>query len=1036
MRSIQFSIILLSLALALLGMWMVPRLQFNFQPNYGQRSISISYIYPAASAEIVEQALTTPIEGGVSLIRGVKHIKSEANRGRGYTRVEIEEDADIDQVRFEIAQMMRQLYRQFPVEVPYPQILLNDPDSKQLDPTLVSYSYSGIRESHELFRYVTDVLSPKLSTVDGVYEIRVDGTERIEWHISYRASQLQSIGIDPREIQTMIREYLFEAGLTYVRDGLLVHYAKLTPLELEGLLQQVLPLSRGGIIKYIALSDIIDIRQSTERPRRHYRVNGQKSITLNFIPDQHANHLQTAARIRQAIEDLRPSLPQGTYLTLGYDTTQYISDELKKIRDRTVWSLGILIIFVVMTYRNLRRIGLLILALLTNLGIASLGYHLWDVQLNLYALAAVTVSFGLIIDNIIVVAHHYQREGDLKISPALVTSTLTTLAALLIIFLLPEKLQWELIDFAKVLVINLCVSLAVSLLLVPAIIDRYGRQGNQGTQGIVPQASKSRYGIIVNQKYRSMIYGMRTKRTWLIAALILLFGLPVFWLPKEVAGWSWYNRTVGSDVYQEHIKPWVNRGLGGSLRLFTQYVYEGSVYRTSEETILYVGASMPEGSSLEQMNELISHMEQYLNQYMGEIKSYVTSVHSGQAAQIRITFPRDGSYSFPYKLKNRVQSAAIDLGGVQWNIYGVGRGFSNSSISSAPAFKIGLKGYNKDQLRYWSQQLAELILEHPRVQKVDIDANLNWWEKDQHLYDLSVNPSQLAAAGWSMSGMQQLLQSYHKEAPVIHYNRHNQAIRLINEDQHQNDMWDLRQKQHMNGMNALRLTKVARLQKEKVSNAIHKEDQQYLQMIGFEYIGSERFGQQHLDACLETFVPTLPLGNSVEQYGYNFWGSTQKKQYGLIALVIGLIFFICTIHFESFKAAFLIVLLIPMSFVGIFLTFYGFGYTFDQGGYISFLLLSGLVVNSLILILSDYYRYRRSFPWRRPIDLYLRAYRGKITPITLTILSTALGLLPFTMHGSQEVFWFSLAVGTIGGLVFSLMLILLFVPLFITTDRD
>jgi multidrug efflux pump subunit AcrB len=124
-----------------------------------------------------------------------------------------------------------------------------------------------------------------------------------------------------------------------------------------------------------------------------------------------------------------------------------------------------------------------------------------------------------------------------------------------------------------------------------------------------------------------------------------------------------------------------------------------------------------------------------------------------------------------------------------------------------------------------------------------------------------------------------------------------------------------------------------------------------------------------------------------------------------------------------------------MSFIGIFLTFYWFDFPFDQGGYTSFLLLSGIVVNSLILIFSDYYRYLKAYPWRAPIDMYLRAYRSKITPITLTVLSTALGLLPFTMHGAQEVFWFSLAIGTIGGLTFSLILIIFFVPLFIKKNR-
>jgi multidrug efflux pump subunit AcrB len=72
---------------------------------------------------------------------------------------------------------------------------------------------------------------------------------------------------------------------------------------------------------------------------------------------------------------------------------------------------------------------------------------------------------------------------------------------------------------------------------------------------------------------------------------------------------------------------------------------------------------------------------------------------------------------------------------------------------------------------------------------------------------------------------------------------------------------------------------------------------------------------------------------------------------------------------------------------------------------------------------------RKKYPRRKGLDLYLKAFYRKAIPIILTIFSTALGLLPFIVYG-QEVFWFSLAVGTIGGLVFSLLVIGLFIPIF------
>ncbi len=92
----------------------------------------------------------------------------------------------------------------------------------------------------------------------------------------------------------------------------------------------------------------------------------------------------------------------------------------------------------------------------------------------------------------------------------------------------------------------------------------------------------------------------------------------------------------------------------------------------------------------------------------------------------------------------------------------------------------------------------------------------------------------------------------------------------------------------------------------------------------------------------------------------------------------------------------------------------------------------------MILLINDYNLFRKRFPHREPLRNYLKAFQHKITPIFLTIVSTALGLTPFllALAGDSEVFWFALAAGTIGGLLFSLLVILIFVPVFVVRKND
>jgi multidrug efflux pump subunit AcrB len=232
----------------------------------------------------------------------------------------------------------------------------------------------------------------------------------------------------------------------------------------------------------------------------------------------------------------------------------------------------------------------------------------------------------------------------------------------------------------------------------------------------------------------------------------------------------------------------------------------------------------------------------------------------------------------------------------------------------------------------------------------------------------------------------------------------------------------------------LNLTGLTRITKNKVPNTLHKQDQQYLKQIEWEYTGSARFGSKYLDETLEDFIPILPLGYSFERRDRSFFSSEAKKQYGLLFLVGALVFMISCIHFESFTTAWSVIVMIPISFIGIFLTFYFFDFPFDQGGYTSFILLSGITVNSIILILSDYKRNLLSDKGEK-VEAYTTAFMDKITPILLTIISTIIGLVPFLIHGREEPFWYSLAIGTIGGLLFSLFSLCFIMPAFVLSGK-
>jgi multidrug efflux pump subunit AcrB len=223
------------------------------------------------------------------------------------------------------------------------------------------------------------------------------------------------------------------------------------------------------------------------------------------------------------------------------------------------------------------------------------------------------------------------------------------------------------------------------------------------------------------------------------------------------------------------------------------------------------------------------------------------------------------------------------------------------------------------------------------------------------------------------------------------------------------------------------------ISKRLTGKSIEKKDQVYQMYLNYNFIGPAPLAEMVQEQEIKAFNEILPLGFKAQkpESPYFFWDKSDKKQYWLLLLIIAIIWFITSILFESLLKPLAVIVLIPISFIGVFLTFYLFGFNFDQGGFASFILLCGLVVNAAIYIINDMNNLVSRKGKDETIQTYVKAFNQKIIPIMLTILSTVLGLIPFIWGGQKEVFWFAFAAGASGGLIFSLVAIIVFLPLFL-----
>ena len=256
-----------------------------------------------------------------------------------------------------------------------------------------------------------------------------------------------------------------------------------------------------------------------------------------------------------------------------------------------------------------------------------------------------------------------------------------------------------------------------------------------------------------------------------------------------------------------------------------------------------------------------------------------------------------------------------------------------------------------------------------------------------------------------------------------------EKIRLSSRQSEERDVWAMQYYPFQAGGREYKMSELAIVEKGQMPQEVAKENQQYRLCLQYEYIGSSEQGHKLLKKDLEEFNEVLPMGYTAKSEDNNWsWGGKDNKQYRLLLIVIGIIFFITSILFNSLKQPLAIIFVIPVSYIGVFPTFYWFKLNFDQGGFASFVLLCGITVNASIYILNEYNAVRKRFPCLAPLRAYVKAWNTKIIPIFLTVASTVLGFIPFMVGAEKEGFWFPLAAGTIGGLIMSVVGVFVFLP--------
>lgn len=1047
MKSHAFSIILIMIVLALIGAVCIPLLNVQYNPVQENLSLSVSFS-GQGSARVIETEVTSVIEGALNTVEGVSNISANSYQGGGYINLTFKKGTNMETTRFDVSTRLRQIRPKLPegTRVSVSGSAGGGGRGKQ---RILQYTINADMPATEIVRYADEHLVTPLSRIEGVDGVETSGAMPFEWVLTFDPNSLRAAGLTPGSLSQALGRYFQNniVGTEVMEDRLML--VKLRTPDLKGNLEQI-PVSKVGDRLY-RMGDFATVTYQEQTPSSYNRINGLNTISLTVYAQDEINTITVTDAVKERMEELKAALPDSYAVKLSYDASEYLNNEIQKIFLRAVMSLAILLLFVLAVSRSLRYLTVIGLTIIVNLLSSVIFYKLFGVDIELYSMAGITVSLGIIIDTAIVIADHYTYYGDRKVMFSITGALLTTIAALMLVFFLPESSRANLTDFIWVIVINLTLSILIAFLFVPALLEYFPLKN----KGVVRNTMKRRRRLVRRTaRYERVVAWSRSHRWIYIVAILMLFGIPIQLLPgqvkhKNMGKWEnetkgglvgLYNKTIGGKWYQRN-KAWFEYPLGGTLNLFQKHSGGRMSFNRDEEqreVVLNVRANLAEGQNVQQLNEIVKEMENWLQQF-DEISDFYTSL-SGTSGSIEIHFKDEYQHGrFPFDLKQQLWGKAIRYGGATWNIPALDENdqyLSNSVYRTSWSHSIQLYGYNYDLLYRFAEELIDTLKQNRRVNgQAGFSAGGYGSYVNSEFY-LDIDREKIVRSGTNLNRYFSYLgeQLYNSSSGRVYDGRGYTPVRVISADRDYYDLWHIRNDMVLIDSVNTRLNDIGSIEKRRTGLTIQRKNQEYTISVGYEFIGSYDLQFRMAQEQIKRLNETLPMGFRAGGGGGYGWWNEQKQRTVLIFVVVLVIFMICASMFESFRNALVIVLLIPVSFMGLFLAYPIFGVSFGQGGFAAMIMLCGITVNAGIYLTSEY-RTIAEASGRTGLKTYIKAYNRKIIPTMLTILSTVLGLIPFLFDGRQSQFWFSFAVGVMSGMLFSVIAIVMVMPVFFPMEE-
>jgi HAE1 family hydrophobic/amphiphilic exporter-1 len=546
--------VLLNAAIVAAGVIAYGKIPIAALPSYNTPVINVFAALPGASPETMATSVALPLEKQFATIPGLSVISSSNTLGASSLTLEFDEGRDIDAASVDVQAALLRAQRSLPQDMTAPPSYrkVNPADAPVLFMALTSPSLN----LSELNDYAEHLISPTLSTLDGVAQVTIFGAKRfaVRVRVQPQALAARNIGLDELSAALTAANVNTPVGtLEGPRQTLTLQANR--QLRNAAEFAELIVSNRGGAP--VRLRDVASVEDSYESVKTFASFDGERSISLAVFRQPDANTVKVVDAVRAALPGFRSQLPHSVRVSLVNDRSVSVRAAL---HDVTLTMFGTIVLVVLVIFLFLRRFMATVIPTLSLpvslLGaialLAAFGYTLDNISL-----LGMTLAVGLVVDDAIVMLENIIRHveegvppfqaalrGSREVGFTILSISTSLIAVFIPIFFMPGVIGLLFHEFAVVVSLAIIASAFVSLTLVPMMASRFlSDQAHRKPPGAVVRAFERGFDALLAGYTRSLDAALRHRGLvggvallTLVATVWLFVTIPKGFFPEEDIG--------------------------------------------------------------------------------------------------------------------------------------------------------------------------------------------------------------------------------------------------------------------------------------------------------------------------------------------------------------------------------------------------------------------------------------------------------------------------------------------------------------------